>query len=84
MDKIQEIIALIKSFDPQTKEEAQSLVNPLTELSDIIEDTLSDIGVEHNLYIDLGDYGTGRTLITKEGHWSGYEVGQWLPSSETC
>lgn len=51
MDKIQEIIALIKSFDPQTKEEAQSLVNPLTGLSDIIEDTLSDIGVKHNLYI---------------------------------
>lgn len=84
MDKISEITALINSISVANKEDAQKLINPLVGLSDVIENKLSDVGVEYDLHINLGDYGSGRTLITEEGHWSGYRVGDWLPSSETC
>lgn len=84
MDKIKEIVELIKSFDPQTKEEAQALVNPLVGLTDLVGEKLADVGVQFKLDVDLGNCGSGRTLIVEENHWSGHEVGYWLPSSETC
>lgn len=49
-----------------------------------LENNLVAYALEHNLRLSLGDYGTGRTLILKKGHWSGKDRGEWLYSSESC
>ena len=49
-----------------------------------LENSLVEYALEHNLDLELGDYGTGRSLILKDGHWSGKSRGEWLFSSETC
>lgn len=84
MDVIQQIKGLIDSIDTDNATEAQKLVGQLTGLADYTENKLAELGVKHKLYIDIGEYGSGRMLIVEENHWSGQEVGSWLPSSETC
>lgn len=84
MDKIKEITDLIKSIETDDAEEAQKYADSLMSLTDVIENKLSKLGVQHKLDIDIGEYGSGRMLIVEENHWSGYDVGAWLPSSETC
>lgn len=60
-----------------------------------LEQKLVDYALEHDLYLSLGDYGAGRSLLTRKdfedsqengelSHWSGKELGEWLYSSETC
>lgn len=48
------------------------------------EQKLVDYALKHNLYLSLGDYGSGRTLLLQNNHWSGKDRGEWLYSSETC
>ena len=61
----------------------------------VLEQKLVDYALEHDLYLSLGDYGSGRSLLTRKdfedsqengelSHWSGKELGEWLYSSETC
>lgn len=61
----------------------------------VLEQKLVDYALEHDLYLSLGDYGSGRSLLTRKdfedsqengelSHWSGKELGDWLYSSETC
>lgn len=49
-----------------------------------LEDKLVEYALEHNLYLSLGDYGNGRTLLLEDNTWSGKERGEWLYSSENC
>ena len=60
-----------------------------------LEKELADFALEYDLDLSLGDYGTGRTLLTAKDfevssedseprHWSGKGIGEWLYSSETC
>lgn len=60
-----------------------------------LEQELVDYALEHDLHLSLGDYGAGRSLLTRKdfedsqengklSHWSGKELGEWLYSSETC
>lgn len=49
-----------------------------------LESKLTAYTLEHNLELSLGECGSGRSLILKDGHWSGKDCGEWLFSSETC
>lgn len=60
-----------------------------------LEQKLVDYALEHDLYLNLGDYGNGRSLLTRKdfedsqengelSHWSGKEMGEWVYSSESC
>jgi hypothetical protein len=49
-----------------------------------LEDELVKFGLRYEYSFDVGSYGSGRSLIVEEGHWSGKEKGAWLSSSETC
>lgn len=60
-----------------------------------LEQKLVDYALEHDLYLSLGDYGAGRSLLTRKdfedsqengelSHWSGKELGDWVYSSESC
>ena len=70
-----------------TKTEAKDYINKLLSLHSLIEDNLSELGVEHQINISLGDYGYGRhlQLETYESRWDGTrEAGEWISSSSTC
>lgn len=88
------IIAKIKEVKQQlsdisknlTYDEAKQLIKELQGLTDYVEDVLSDVGVEHQIEIYLGDYGNGRFLILQDiDEWGDkYSAGEWRSSSSTC
>ena len=49
-----------------------------------LEKELVEYALEHGLSLYLGDYGTGRSLIREDNHWSGKDKGDWVYSSESC
>ena len=70
-----------------TADEARKLVNELTRLHGFVEDTLAEVAVEHQIYVELGDYGNGRHVALQDidyGWGETYEAGQWVSSSSTC
>lgn len=73
------------------KDEAQKklyeMVREHEALVEASEKRLVEFALEHNLYLSLGDYGQGRTLLLSDDSddWgSGKKRGEWLYSSETC
>ncbi len=70
--------------NPKTKEEAQRLLNQLMQTYDQIENAMTDLALEFELHLSLGDYGYGRYLIHEDDHWSGKDRGTWITSSEGC
>ena len=50
----------------------------------VIENALVEYALEHNLHLELGDYGSGRALLLKDDKWSGKRRGEWLYSSDSC
>lgn len=79
-----------KSLTFETQKEAQAeahrLIREYESLVSELETRLADFGLNVNqkVNISIGDYGSGRTLITEDGHWSERVRGDWLPSSEIC
>lgn len=69
----------------RTKEQILSeMVKKHEEITGKSEQKLVEYALKHNLYLSLGDYGSGRTLLLEDHHWSGKDRGEWLYSSETC
>lgn len=83
----------------KTKIDHQKILNDKVRIYEAqvsaLEQELVDYALEYDLYLSLGDYGTGRSLLTRKdfedsqengelSHWSGKELGEWLYSSETC
>ena len=71
----------------ENKTPKQNLAEMLKKHEELVqkgEQVLVDYALEHNLYLSLGEYGSGRDLILKDGHWSGKARGEWIYSSETC
>lgn len=73
------------------KDEAQNKLNEMVREHEALvgssEKRLVEFALEYNLYLSLGDYGQGRTLLLHDddSHWgSGKKRGEWLYSSETC
>jgi hypothetical protein len=51
---------------------------------EVIEKALVEYALEHNLHLNLGYYGSGRTLLLKDDKWAGKQRGEWLYSSDNC
>ncbi len=49
-----------------------------------LEDELVKFGLRYEYSFNVGSYGSGRSLIVEEVHWSGKEKGEWISSSEAC
>ena len=89
---IQQKIAavLAAEYSDVTEENAQATLDMLSgaldDFTSFVEDRLSDIAVKYELYVSLGDYGSGRSVIVNESQASNYgmAVGDWLSSSSTC
>lgn len=69
----------------RTKEQILGdMVKKHEEMTNKSEQKLVEYALKHNLYLSLGEYGGGRTLLLENNHWSGKDRGEWLYSSETC
>lgn len=73
--------ALTKS---QAQERLSALLAALNTATSELESAIVDVALEHQLDVSLGDYGSGRSLILEDDHWSGKDRGEWVYSSETC
>ena len=75
------------------KTDLQKQLNQMIRDWEAGEQKLVDFAIEHGLYLSLGEYGSGKRLLTtqedvddwnKHG-WHVYkELGDWIYSSETC
>jgi hypothetical protein len=69
---------------PENKQQAEELIQKMKEMQQKLEDAMVEIALEWDISLSLGEYGSGRTLLLQDDHWSGKERGEWLHSSETC
>lgn len=69
-----------------SEDQAREFLVELSNLHDYIENTLSEVGVKHQLDVYLGNYGYGRSLVLEdcEADWNDYQAGDWIPSSAGC
>lgn len=69
------------------EDNARQIIKDLSNLIDAVENKISEIGVEHQIYVNLGSYGYGRFLAledSQDGDWDEYKAGEWISSSSTC
>lgn len=54
--------------------------------TDLTKELVEGVALKHNIYVSVGEYGNGQFLILngEEEYYPGYEVGDWVSSSETC
>lgn len=83
---IVEINEMISELNPSNKTEAEQMINDLVSTIGNIEDKLAEIGVEYQIDIYLGEYGSGRYLQLEDcdDGWDDWRAGQWVASSSTC
>lgn len=83
-EKIKEIKQQLRDISKNLSfKDAQKLIKELEGLTDHVEDVMSDVGVEHQIEVYLGDYGNGRFLVLEDDS-DGYSAGEWRSSSSTC
>ena len=54
--------------------------------NEVAKDAVTELALKYNIYVSVGEYGSGEFLLhsyDKDWH-SGYEVGDWISSSESC
>lgn len=53
---------------------------------DLTKELVEGVALKHNIYVSVGEYGNGQFLILngEEEDYPGYEVGDWVSSSEIC
>lgn len=53
---------------------------------DLTKELVEGVALKHNVYVSVGEYGNGQFLILngEEEYYPGYNVGDWVSSSETC
>lgn len=73
---ISNLVEALANYKPSDKTEAESVVSVLTKAHTAIENTLAEIGLEHEIYVYLND---GRTLDVHD-HYSK----MWYTSSDQC
>lgn len=91
-EKVQELNNILKQVanqaDGTSETEARELTDYLSSAIDRNRDqfkvALAALGLKHNFYIYIGEYGYGENLLLEDDEWSGYKRGDWLPSSESC
>ncbi len=81
IEKQMQSVVVTENNAQQVCDELNSLTESVTGAVDKI---MIPIAIEHECYVDRGEYGSGRSLVVTKDHWSGYEPGEWVSSSETC
>lgn len=45
---------------------------------------LSDVAVQYQIPVSIGEYGSGQDLVLKTSPWHNASVGEWISSSSQC
>ncbi|ASD50514.1 hypothetical protein FDI24_gp233 [Acidovorax phage ACP17] len=71
-----------------SQKEAQTYLDAMSKayekVAGLLEDRMAEVALAYNLYLYLGDYGSGRTLLLQDDEWTGKSRGEWMSSSEAC
>ena len=73
----------VKAYEAQCEVIENALVEYEAQC-EVIENALVEYALEHNLHLNLEDYGSGRTLLLEDNKWVGKQRGEWLYSSDNC
>lgn len=78
----------IKETNPDFHKEKQQQLNAMVAHYEkevqSLEKVLVAFALEYELYLNLGDYGSGRTLVLERNNRRDKGRGEWLYSSESC
>lgn len=53
---------------------------------DLAKELVEGVALKHHIYVSIGEYGNGQFLVLngQGDYYTGYGVGDWVSSSETC
>ena len=78
-------------LDEGSEEQAKEFCNVVIRNSwllgkEVAKAAVTEIALKYNIYVSVGDYGSGEFLLHSydKGYYSGYDVGDWISSSESC
>ena len=78
-------------LDEGSEEQAREFCNVVTRNSwflgkEVAKDAVTELALRYNIYVTVGDCGSGEFMLHSydKDYYGGYEVGDWISSSETC
>lgn len=78
-------------LDEGSEEQAKEFCEVVTRNSwllgkEVAKDAVTEIALKYNIYVSVGSYGEGEFMLHSynKDWYSGYEVGDWISSSESC
>ena len=78
-------------LDEGSEEQAREFCKVVTRNShklgkEVAKDAVTELALKYNIYVSVGSYGEGEFMLHSydKDYYSGYEVGDWIPSSESC
>lgn len=53
---------------------------------EVAKDAVTELALKYNIYVSVGSYGEGEFMLQSydKDYYRGYEVGDWISSSESC
>lgn len=78
-------------LDEGSEEQAKEFCNTVIRKSwllgkEVAKDAVTEIALKYKINVSVGEYGSGEFLLHSydKVYYSGYDVGDWIPSSESC
>lgn len=72
---LEQEVSKVEVSSGNAKDICQQLNSMVESIESVIDTVLVPIAIEHEVHIDRGDYGCGRSLVLKDEHWSGKNAG---------
>lgn len=78
-------------LDEGSEEQAREFCNVVIQNSrllgkEVAKEAVTELALEYNIYVSVGSYGEGEFMLHSydKDYYPGYDVGDWVSSSETC
>jgi len=78
-------------LDEGSEEQAREFCKVVTHNSHklgkgVAKNAVTELARKYNIYVSVGSYGEGEFMLQSydKDYYSGYEVGDWISSSESC
>lgn len=78
-------------LDEGSEEQAREFCGVVTRNSwllgkEVAKDAVTEIALKYNISVSVGEYGSGEFMLHsyEKDYYRGYEVGDWISSSESC
>ncbi len=78
-------------LDEGSEEQAREFCKVVTHNShklgkEVAKNAVTELALKYNIYVSVRSYGEGEFMLHSydKGYYSGYDVGDWISSSESC